>query len=109
MAGEMPWDLQEAFEWALAAYNAWRHHSGPEPTASYDGTAVPISLICGFMKPYGRTPLKPQIMDHLLAVADERHSDLKNQLADNYASAGEYLMRLIDYRKATLREREAHR
>jgi hypothetical protein len=103
----MPWDLQEAFRWALAEYNSWRRHGGPEPTMSFDGNAAPISLICGYMTPYERTPLKPRIMNHLLAVADDRHSNLKSQLADNYASAGRYLLALIEYRKSQLRERNA--
>jgi hypothetical protein len=46
-------------------------------------------------------------MNHLLAVADDQHSNLKSQLADNYASAGRYLLALIEYRKSQLRERNA--
>jgi hypothetical protein len=41
----------------------------------------------------------PGVMELLIAVAGERHGELKNQLADNYASAGEYLLRLVEDRK----------
>ena len=34
-----------------------------------------------------------------IAVADERHGELEKQLADNYASAGEYLLHLVEDRK----------
>ena len=102
---QMPRELQTAFAWALAEYKVWRRHNAEEPTVTYDGRAEPISPICEFMTPYERTPLQPRIMDHLLAVAVDRHDALKNQLADNYASAGRYLLVLINYRKAQLQER----
>jgi hypothetical protein len=35
----------------------------------------------------------------LIAVADEQHANIKNDLQNNYASAGQYLLRLIEYRK----------
>ena len=48
---------------------------------------------------YENVPLRPAIMALLPAVADERHADLKNDLENNYASAGQYLLRLIEYRR----------
>jgi hypothetical protein len=48
---------------------------------------------------YENVPLRPAIMSLLIAVADGRHADLKNDLENNYASAGQYLLRLIEYRR----------
>ena len=58
-----------------------------------------ISSICNLMTFYENVPLRPAILALLIAVADERHADLKNDLQNNYASAGQYLLRLIEYRK----------
>jgi hypothetical protein len=66
---QLPSELQHAFEEAIAKYSRWQ--SGDEPA----------------------------IMALLIGVADERHADLKNDLENNYASAGQYLLRLIEYRK----------
>ena len=60
-----------------------------------------ISSICNLMTFYENVPLRPGIMELLIAVADERHRDLKNELADNYASAASYPFRLIDYRTSS--------
>ena len=46
-------------------------------------------------------------MELLLAIADERHADLKKELEDNYASAGQYLLRLIEDRKERHERRDA--
>jgi hypothetical protein len=51
-------------------------------------------------------PLRAAIMALLTAVADERHVDLKNDLENNYASAGQYLLRLIEYRKEPHQRRD---
>jgi hypothetical protein len=48
---------------------------------------------------YENVPLRPAVMSLLIAVADERHADFKNDLENNYASAGQYLLLLIEYRK----------
>jgi len=48
---------------------------------------------------YENLPLRPAIMALLVAVADARHADLKRDLENNYASACQYLLRLIEYRK----------
>jgi hypothetical protein len=90
-------DLLDAFETAIAKYNAWQ--SGPEPTVTYQMNKCSISSICNLMTFYENVPLRPGIMELLIAVADERHADLKNELANNYASAGSYLLSLIDYRR----------
>jgi hypothetical protein len=58
-----------------------------------------ISSICNLMTFYEGVPLPPDIMQLLITVADERHADLKNDLENNYASAGQYLLRLIESRK----------
>ena len=93
----MPSELQHAFEEAIAKYNRWQ--SRDEPTVSYQMQNRSISSICYLMTFYENAPLRPDIMELLIAVADERHADLKNDLENNYASAGEYLLRLIEYRK----------
>jgi hypothetical protein len=93
----MPSELQYAFEEAVAKYRHWR--SGGEPTVTYQRQARPISSICDLVAFYDGVPLRPGIMQLLLAVADERHADLKQELEDNYASAGRYLLRLIEYRR----------
>jgi hypothetical protein len=103
----MPWDLKKAFEFAIAEYKAWRRHNAEEPTVTYDGMAEPISWICERMAPYEDVPLEPGIAKLLDGVADARHDARKNQLTDNYASAGQYLLALIEYRKARLQERNA--
>ena len=90
-------ELQHAFEEAIAKYNRWQ--SGDEPTVSYQMQDRSISSICNLMTFYENVPLRPAIMALLTAVADERHADLKNDLENNYASAGQYLLRLIEYRK----------
>ena len=59
-----------------------------------------ISSICNLMTFYETVPLRPGIMELLIAVAEERHGELEKQLADNYASAGEYLLRLVRDRKS---------
>ena len=104
---QMPWDLKTAFQLALAEYNSWRRHNAEEPTVTYDGNAVPISRICELMAPFEHVPLRPGIAKFLNDVADARHDALKNQLTDNYASAGRYLLRLIHYRKSQLEKRNA--
>ena len=58
-----------------------------------------ISSICNLMTFYENVPLRPAIMALLIAVADERQDELKSDLENNYASAGQYLLRLIEYRK----------
>ena len=94
---QLPSELQHAFEEAIAKYNRWQ--SGDEPTVSYQMQNRSISSICNLMTFYENAPLRPGIMELLIAVADERHADLKNDLENNYASAGQYLLRLIEYRK----------
>jgi len=93
----MPSELQQAFDSAIAKYRRWQ--SGDEPTVSYQMKDCPISSICNLMTFYEGVPLPPDIRQLLIAVADERHADLKNDLENNYASAGQYLLRLIEYRK----------
>jgi hypothetical protein len=94
---QLPSELQDAFEEAIAKYHRWR--SGDEPTVSYQMQDRSISSICNLMTFYENVPLRPAIMALLIAVADERHADLKQDLENNYASAGKYLLRLIEYRK----------
>ena len=89
--------LQDAFEEAIAKYHRWR--SGDEPTVSYQMQDRSISSICNLMTFYETVPLRPAIMALLVAVADARHADLKRDLENNYASACQYLLRLIEYRK----------
>jgi hypothetical protein len=93
----LPSEIQHAFEEAIAKYNRWQ--SGDEPTVSYQMQDRKISSICNLMTFYEDVPLRPAIMALLIAVADERHVDLKNDLESNYASAGQYLLWLIEYRK----------
>ena len=93
----MPSELQHAFEEAIAKYNRWQ--SGDEPIVSCQTQKRSISSICNLMTFYENVPLRPAIMSLLIAVAEERHADLKNDLENNYASAGQYLLRLIEYRK----------
>jgi hypothetical protein len=99
----MPSELQHAFEEAIAKYNRWQ--SGDEPTARYQTQDRSISSICNLMTFYENVPLRPAIMALLIAVADEQHADPKNELENNYASAGQYLLRLIEYRKECHRRR----
>jgi hypothetical protein len=99
----MPSELQQAFDSAIAKYRRWR--SGDEPTVSYRMKDCSISSICNLMTFYEGVPLPPDIRQLLIAVADERHADLKNDLENNYASAGQYLLRLIDYRRERLQQR----
>jgi hypothetical protein len=94
---QLPSELQHAFEEAIAKYNRWQ--GGDEPTVNYQMQARSISSICKLMTFYDNVPLRPAIMALLIAVADERHADLKNDLENNYASAGQYLLRLIEHRK----------
>jgi hypothetical protein len=93
----MPSELQHAFEEAIAKYTRWR--SGDEPTVIYQMQDRSISSICNLMTFYENVPLRPAILPLLIAVADGGHADLKNDLENNYASAGRYLLRLIEYRK----------
>jgi hypothetical protein len=93
----MPSELQHAFEEAIAKYIRWQ--SGNEPTVSYQMQDRSISSICNLMMFYENVPLRPAIMALLIAVADKQHADLKNDLQNNYASAGQYLLRLIEYRR----------
>jgi hypothetical protein len=97
MDDQLPLELQHAFEEAIAKYSRWQ--SGDEPTVSYQMQDRSISSICNLMTFYENVPLRPAIMALLTAVAGERHADLKNDLENNYASAGQYLLRLIEYRK----------
>ena len=77
-------------------YNRWQ--SGDELTVSYQMRDRSISSICDLMTFYENVPLRPGIMELLIAVAQQRHADLKNDLENSYASAGQYLLRLIEYR-----------
>jgi hypothetical protein len=97
-------ELQHAFEEAIAKYSRWQ--SGDEPTVSYQMQDRSISSICNLMTFYENLPLRPAIRALLIAVADERHADLKNDLENNYASAGQYLLRLIEYRKERHQRRD---
>ena len=97
-------DLLDAFETAIAKYNAWQ--SGPEPTVTYQMNKCSISSICNLMTFYENVPLRPGIRELLIAVADEQHGDLNNDLENNYASAGRYLLRLIEYRKERHQRRD---
>ena len=63
----------------------------------------PISSVCDLMTFYENVPLRPGIMELLITIAEERHRDLKDELADNYASAASYLRHLIDHRKGEYR------
>jgi hypothetical protein len=65
-----------------------------------------ISSVCNLMTFYENVLLRPAIMALLTAVAGERHADLKKDLENNYASAGQYLLRLIEYRKERHRTRD---
>jgi hypothetical protein len=80
---QLPSELQHAFEEAIAKYSRWQ--SGDEPTVSYQMQDRSISSICTLMTFYENLPLRPVIMALLIAVADERHADLKNDLENNYA------------------------
>ena len=104
MDNQLPSEIQHAFEEAIARYNRWQ--SGDEPTVSYRMQDRSISSICNLMTFYENVPLRPAIMALLTAVAGERHADLKNDLENNYASAGQYLLRLIEYRKEWHQRRE---
>jgi hypothetical protein len=101
---KLPSELRHAFEEAIAKYNRWQ--SGDEPTVSYQMQDRSISSICNLMTFYENVPLRAAIMSLLIAVADERHADLKNDLKNNYASAGQYLLRLIEYRKECYQKRD---
>jgi hypothetical protein len=101
---QLPSELQHAFEEAIAKFSRWQ--SGDEPTVSYQMQDRSISSICTLMTFYENLPLRPAIMALLVAVADEQHADLKNDLENNYASAGQYLLRLIEYRKERHRTRD---
>jgi hypothetical protein len=94
---KMPFEVQFAFEEAVAKYRWWR--SGDEPTVVYQMQHRSISSICSLMTFYENVPLRASMMRLLLDIADERHADLKEELEDNYASASRYLLRLIDDRK----------
>jgi hypothetical protein len=72
---------------------------------SYRMKDCSISSICNLMTFYEGVPLPPDIRQLLIAVADERHADLKNELENHYASAGQYLLRLIEHRKEWLQRR----
>ena len=65
-----------------------------------------ISSIRNLMTFYENVPLRAAIMALLTAVADERHAHLKKDLENNYASAGQYLLRLIEYRKQRPQRRD---
>ena len=97
MDNQLPSELQHAFEEAIAKYNRWQ--SGDEPTVIYQMQDRSISSICNLMTFYEGVPLPPDIKQLLIAVAEEPHADLKNELEANYASAGQYLLRLIEHRK----------
>jgi hypothetical protein len=96
-------EIQYAFEEAIAKYRHWR--SGDEPTVTYQRQERLISSICDLVAFYDSVPLRQGIMQLLIAVSDDQHADLKNELEDNYASAGRYLLRLIEYRKDWHRRR----
>jgi hypothetical protein len=55
--------------------------------------------MCHLMTFCENVPVRRGIMELLLAVAGEHQADLKKELQDNYASAGQYLLRLIEDRK----------
>jgi hypothetical protein len=95
---QLPSELQHAFEEAIAKYNRWQ--SGDEPTVSYQMQDRSISSICNLMTFYR------SIIALLTAVAGEQHADLKNDLENNYASGGQYLLRLIEYRKEEHQKRD---
>lgn len=97
-------DLHDAFAKAMADFNRWR--SGPEPTVMFQMRECLISKICYAVIPYEAEPLPPGYLQLLLSLTDDRHSDLKKQLAENYSSAGRYLLQLIDYRKNWHRRRD---
>ena len=82
---QLPSELQRAFESAVTKYNRWR--SGEEPTVTYQKKERSLSSICTLLTFYENVPLRPAIMALRIAVADERHADLKNDLENNYASA----------------------
>ena len=50
-------------------------------------------------------PVRQGVMELLLAIADEQ-ADLKKELEDNYASAGQYLLRLIEDRQERHQRRD---
>lgn len=93
----MPPELQHAFEEAIVKYRRWQNSA--EPTVTYQMKDRSISSICNLLTFYENVPLRRGIMEILIAFADERHADLKSELEANYASAGQYLLRLIEYRK----------
>jgi hypothetical protein len=101
----MPSELQRAFEEAIVKYRLWQ--GGDEPTVTYQRQARSISSICNLMTFCENVPVRRGIMELLLAVADERHADLKKELEDNYASAGQYLLRLIEDHKERHQRRDA--
>ena len=93
----MPSELQRAFEEAIVKYRLWQ--GGDEPTVTCQGQARTISSMCHLMTFCENVPVRRGIMELLLAVAGEHQADLKKELQDNYASAGQYLLRLIEDRK----------
>ena len=100
----MPPELQHAFEDAIVKYRRWQN--GAEPTVTYRMKDCSISSICNLMTFYENVPLRRGIMEILIAFADERHAGLKSELEANYASAGQYLLRLIEDRKERHQRRD---
>jgi hypothetical protein len=93
----MPSELQRAFEEAIVKYRLWQ--GGDEPTVTCQGQARSISSICNLMTFCESLPVRRGIMELLFVIAGEHHAGLKNELEANYASAGQYLLRLIEDRK----------
>ena len=100
----MPPELQHAFEDAIVKYRRW--DNGAEPTVTYQMQDRSISSICNLMTFYENAPLRRGIMEILIAFADERQADLKSELEANYASAGQYLLRLIEDRQERHQRRD---
>lgn len=97
----IPADVAEAFEQALADYNAWQP-GGDEPEVSLNGRSVKISILCGEVMNYSGA-MPPLLVELLLRETHAGIEPTDFNPDDSCANGARHLLKLIDFRREDFR------
>ena len=99
----MPEDVRQAFCDAVRLFDRWRFDT-PGPTLPVRNLNVSLSGVCDLVLAYKDEPLPSNVHQELLAVIDDLHLSLKEELTvdPSYAIGARFLDTLIQDRRAAV-------
>jgi hypothetical protein len=99
----MPEDVRQAFSDAVRLFDRWRFDT-PGPTLPLRNLNVSLSGVCDLVLAYKDEPLPSNVHQELLAVIDDLHVGLKEELTvdPSYAIGARCLDTLVQDRRAAI-------